>query len=103
MAKSARPASLLRVLILVVVSFGGISVLQFLHLGGSVESASFVCFLQETVVDVWENGKRRPSRIAKPYLDPVIPKNSKDPHCNRLYNITILFLGMLEAKLNNSQ
>lgn len=80
----SKPALLPRVLIPVVVPFGRISVLQFLHLGGSVEGSSFVCFLQETVVDVWENGKCRPFRIAKPYLDPVIPKNSKDQHCNKL-------------------
>lgn len=57
--------------------------LQFLHLRGSIERSSFVRFLQETVVDVWENGKRRPFRIAKPYLDPVVPKNSKDPRYNK--------------------
>lgn len=51
-SKSARPAPLPSVLIPVVVSFARISVLQFLHLRGSIEGSSFVCFLQETIVDV---------------------------------------------------
>lgn len=51
-SEPARSAVLPSVLIPVVVPFGRVSVLQFLHLGGSVEGSSFVCFLQETVVDV---------------------------------------------------
>lgn len=76
-SKSSRAISLPSVLIPVVVSFARIPVLQFLHLRYSVKGSSFDCFLQETIVDVWENGKCRPFRITKPYLDPVVPEIAK--------------------------
>lgn len=100
-SKSSRAISLPSVLIPVVVSFARISVLQFLHLRYSIEGSSFDRFLQETIVDVWEYGKCRPFRITKPYLDPVVPEIAKTQVVTSRH-ITIIFLCMLKAKLNNS-
>lgn len=66
--------SLPSVLIPIVVSLGSISILKLVHLMSLVECPCFAGFLQKAIVDVGENGKRRPFRIAKPNLDPIIPK-----------------------------